>query len=263
MTLVASGSCSCAGLQAQPRWLRQAGAVVLCLFVVGGGLVGAETALARALPSLPAEACFMSALHEIQIDEIAIEPQPSRGSAQPIKDVGRYIELKFKKILRERISLENSIDRKGLAEGVDGRFWQLVSDCETEMHFKWNRLCSSEIEKNQAIDAERIDGWTAGVTPTPTEPFWFSANYRQLNSDGGPCSEIGGIGGSARGLVGSYQEVTLKGRDCYEASGQYSEPQGILGNSFIGGAVNLCGFFAGLLGMSIAFGCLIWWEYRR
>jgi hypothetical protein len=183
------------------RGLRQvSAALVLSFAIIGGCWVCNEPASAETLASLPAKSNVVPILHEVQIGEGTKEPQRFCVRSKLVVHVRRSFESEFvnAQVLRDFwIGFKDPVDGEGLPERVMGFVWQFIASKPSTLNLNGECLCSTKIRKIQIIVDRAIMYFRAisFLRSAEAEPVRHNANYWQLKRDGGPRTEIGGIGG--------------------------------------------------------------------
>ena len=166
-------------------WRRAAWTAVLCFPIIGRSGIAAEIPCSNALMPEPAKSGFMSILHEIKIDELAVNPQIHFIPCDPIYRFAAYFKFKLCRghlVRYFRVRLDDVVRKERLGELVNWGFRQTVAYRVANLNFDWESLSPSEIRKNDISNPIALRGLTA----TKTERARIDTDYRQLN--GYSCS---------------------------------------------------------------------------
>lgn len=213
----------------------------------------------------------MAALHEIQIDKVAIKPQVHGVGAKQIIDVCGNLEFIFyeRNLLKIVVWLENRVYLKDFCEGIRWGCRQFVTDSPTELHFNRKGFCSSEVREKEFVYRTSMpqapDTLLIGAIAELAD---LGSNNCQFDSNSRIGRSLSGTGGDARRTCNAYRENaedSSEDRDDNGGTRGYFVPV-FMNEMADGGEYNAAKsgtVFFELISGFLAFACGFWFLIRK
>lgn len=165
------------------------------LLIVCGSWVGEESAASDFITP-PTKPGFMSGLHEIKVNQRAVEPELCLFCQNYFSRDRRMLECTFADVHYRRylpVGLNYSPGKKFFPERIDWRHGKIGTRCPSASQFQREGLCPSEVEQHEAVIGAPWVSCPISIEGRPvTETFHIYGKNRQFDPNRRLGAQFGG-----------------------------------------------------------------------